>query len=171
MNGILKDASFFPVETKHFPVHTSILCWALHQTQLALAVDGWMFSGIVEAVTGVGSQVRSLPSHLHPVPLLVQKGGSNFSRHEPRLACDERVTAESLALPSELHTVYLGCEDRPTFLHSTHSCRVPTACQGSFWARVTSVGGKNPEKQNLAEFRGAPIIAASHACTHTPEAF
>lgn len=86
--------------------------------------------------------MRSLPSHLHPVSLLVQKG-STFSRHEPRLAYDELVTAtESLARLSELRAVCLRSEDEPTFIHSTNSYRVPTVCQGSFWARVTSVGKK-----------------------------
>lgn len=88
-----------------------------------------------------------VPGEVPPLPpaprVLTARGLSTFSRHKPRLAYDELVTAtESLARLSELRAVCLRSEDEPTFIHSTNSYRVPTVCQGSFWARVTSVGKK-----------------------------
>lgn len=158
MNGILKNASFFPVgrdRALSCPHLRSVLGFASGPVG---PCGRRMFSGFAEAVTGVGSQVRSLPSHLHSVSLLVQKG-STFSTHEPRLAYGELVAAESLTLPSVLRTVYLRCEDLP------HSSTRQTVTECPLYARLPPGHWLPPRNKTsaLPEFIGTSHTLNSRA--------
>ena len=135
---------------------------------------GWW---VTEAVTGVGPQVRSLPSHLHPYPY---RPRSAFSRQEPHLTYNDKENSKSSS--NWQHAKCCACfiagnEKWPTFTHSTNGYRGPTRDSSRHKGHINgkkkkkTPPPKKPSPMSSWNSHTLPLLLLHTPCTKAPKAF